>query len=271
LTQACGEDAQLRNRVDALLRASATDDSFLESPAVETEVFSRQTNAIRQQDADVDEVSLDFLHPPDDSQALGRLGQYTVTEVIGRGGMGVVLKARDKMLNRVVAIKVLAPELASNPTARKRFEREAHAAAAVVHQHVVTIHAVDEDRLPYLVMEFIAGQSLKEKIDRDGHLKLIEILRIGQQVASGLAAAHALGLMHRDVKPANILLENGVERVRITDFGLARAVDDVGMTRTPFGPNLPLRRHAASVTTSPARFARSIPRFHLGWRASSTN
>ena len=176
--------------------------------------------------------SPDFLQPTDDPAALGRLGQYTVTEVIGRGGMGVVLKARDAKLNRVVAIKVLAPELASNPTARKRFQREAQAAAAVVHQHVVTIHAVDEDRLPYLVMEYIDGQSLQEKIDREGHLKLIEILRIGQQVAAGLAAAHAHGLMHRDVKPANILLENGVERVRITDFGLARAVDDVGMTRT---------------------------------------
>jgi WD40 repeat protein/tRNA A-37 threonylcarbamoyl transferase component Bud32 len=232
LLQACGSDAELRSRVDALLRAAEVQDSFLESPAANTELFGSETDVIRQACGEPDDLSLDFLHPSDDPEALGRLGPYTITEVIGRGGMGVVLKARDTKLNRVVAIKVMAPELASNPTARKRFQREAHAAAAVVHQHIVTIHAVDEDRLPYLVMECIVGQSLKEKIDREGHLKLIEILRIGQQVASGLAAAHAHGLMHRDVKPANILLENGVERVRITDFGLARAIDDVGMTRT---------------------------------------
>ncbi|HZL87203.1 MAG TPA: serine/threonine-protein kinase, partial [Pirellulaceae bacterium] len=232
LAQVCGDDAQLRSRVDALLRASQVQDGFLESPAADTELLSRETDPLRQPCAAEAELSLDFLQPADDPSALGRLGPYPVTEVIGRGGMGVVLKAHDTKLNRVVAIKVLAPELASNPTARKRFQREAHAAAAVVHQHVVTIHAVDEDRVPYLVMEYIDGQSLKEKIDREGNLKLVEILRIGQQVASGLAAAHAHGLMHRDVKPANILLENGIERVRITDFGLARAVDDVGMTRT---------------------------------------
>ena len=232
LVQACGADAELRSRVEALLRASEVQDSFLETPAAETELFGPETESLREACAEQDSLRLDFLHPSDDPEALGRLGLYTITGFIGRGGMGVVLKGRDTKLNRVVAVKVLAPELASNPTARKRFQREAHAAAAVVHQHIVTIHAVDEDRLPYLVMECIVGQSLQEKIDREGQLQLVEILRIGQQVASGLAAAHAHGLIHRDVKPANILLENGVERVRITDFGLARAVDDVGVTRT---------------------------------------
>ena len=143
-----------------------------------------------------------------------------------------MLKVHDPKLNRVVAIKVLAPELAASPTARKRFLREAQAAAAVVHQHVVTIHAVNEDRVPYLVMECVSGQSLQEKLDREGHLELKEILRIGVQVASGLAAAHAQGVTHRDVKPGNILLENSVERVKITDFGLARVTNDVAITRT---------------------------------------
>ena len=138
----------------------------------------------------------------------------------------------DTKLNRIVAVKVLAPELAANPNARRRFLREAQAAAAVSHPHVVTIHAVDEDKLPYLVMECIVGQSLQEKLDRGGALRLTEILRIGRQVAEGLAAAHHQGLIHRDIKPANILLENGVERVKITDFGLARAADDVAITRT---------------------------------------
>lgn len=174
---------------------------------------------------------LDFLDPPARPGELGKLGPYQVIGVIGRGGMGVVLKAFDPTLHRVVAIKVLHPSLATSGTARMRFLREARAAAAVSHDHVITIHAVDEFRgMPYLVMRFIAGLSLQDRIDRHGPLELREILRIGRQIASGLAAAHAQGLVHRDIKPANILLENGVERVKITDFGLARAADDASLT-----------------------------------------
>jgi serine/threonine protein kinase len=156
-----------------------------------------------------------------------------VFDVIGRGGMGIVLRAMDSKLNRIVAIKVLVPEFAGSPQARKRFAREAQAAAAVSHDHIVTIHAVDDDgQVPYIVMECVVGQSLQQKIDKCGALGLKEILRIGMQMASGLAAAHKQGLVHRDIKPANILLENGIERVKITDFGLARATDDVGMTQS---------------------------------------
>ncbi len=163
----------------------------------------------------------------------GRIGPYEVIERVGRGGMGEVFRAVDPALERVVAVKILAPALAGNPEARRRFLREARAAAAVCHEHVVTIHAVGESGdVPYLVMQFIAGRSLQEKIDREAPLSLKEILRIGMQVASGLAAAHAQGLIHRDIKPANILLENGVERVKITDFGLARAASDPGLTRS---------------------------------------
>lgn len=177
--------------------------------------------------------NLEFLEETSDPQSLGRLGQYEVLEVAGHGGMGIVFKAHDTELNRIVALKVLAPERAANAEARKRFLREAQAAAAISHPHIVTIHAVHGNGpLPYLVMEYVDGVSLTEKIARDGHLELKEILRIGVQIASGLAAAHAHGLMHRDIKPSNILLENGVERVKITDFGLARAVDDVGLTQT---------------------------------------
>jgi WD40 repeat protein len=180
-----------------------------------------------------DDETLEFLDPPRQQGHLGRLGPYDVTEVIGRGGMGVVLKAFDPELHRVVAIKVLAPQLATSATARRRFVREAQAAAAVSHEHVVTIHGVDETRgLPYLVMEYIAGVSLQERLDRSGPLDVKAILRIGMQAASGLAAAHAQGLIHRDVKPANILLENGVERVKLTDFGLARAADDARLTQS---------------------------------------
>jgi WD40 repeat protein len=175
---------------------------------------------------------LGYLAPTDDPQMLGRLGPYEIVGVIGRGGMGVVLKGYDRPLNRFVAIKVLSPLRATSGAARQRFAREARAAAAVVHQHVIAIHQVDEFRgLPYLVMPYLSGPSLQRRIERDGSLSVLEVLRIGRQVALGLAAAHEQGLVHRDVKPANILLESDVERVTITDFGLARAIDDVSITQ----------------------------------------
>jgi WD40 repeat protein len=147
--------------------------------------------------------------------------------------MGLVLKGSDPVLRRVVAIKVLAPELSYLGSARLRFAREARAAASVAHEHVVAIHAVDSAKgLPYIVMQYVAGKSLEERIEQDGPLSIQEILRIGLQTASGLAAAHAQGLVHRDIKPANILLENGIERVKITDFGLARAADDVSLSQS---------------------------------------
>jgi serine/threonine protein kinase len=171
----------------------------------------------------------------------GWLGPYEIKEVIGRGGMGVVLKAFDPSLHRLVALKVLAPHLASSITARKRFAREGRAAAAVRHEHVVAVHGVHEaDGLPYLVMEYVPGISLQDRLDRDGPLDVPAILRIGMQTAAGLAAAHAQGLIHRDIKPANILLENGDEHVKITDFGLARAVDDVGLTQSNVLTGTPL-------------------------------
>ena len=141
--------------------------------------------------------------------------------------MGVVLKAFDEKLQRVVAIKVMAEALAASPAARKRFVREAQAAAAVRSDHIVNIYEVEESgSRPYLVMELISGVSLQERLDAAGPLGVREILRIGLQIAQGLAAAHAQGVVHRDISPANILLENGVERVKITDFGLARVADD---------------------------------------------
>ncbi len=176
-------------------------------------------------------ISLDFLAPTDDPQSLGRIGTYEVVGVVGRGGTGIVFKAFDRTLNRLVAIKVLAPNLATNAAARRRFARESQAAAAVVHEHIVPIHAVsDQQGLPYLVMQYVPGRSLQQRLDRHGPLPIREILRIGMQAAAGLAAAHAQGLVHRDVKPANIMLENGVERVLITDFGLARTVDEASLT-----------------------------------------
>ena len=178
-------------------------------------------------------TSLDFLEPSDNPAMLGRLGTYEILAVIGSGGFGIVLKGFDRELNRYVAVKVLAPHLSHNAAARKRFAREAQAAAAVVHPHVVAIHTVDPSgKLPFLVMPLIAGESLQDRLNREGCLEVKEILRIGMQIAQGLAAAHAQGVVHRDVKPANILLERGVDRVMLTDFGLARAMDDASLTRS---------------------------------------
>src|SRR5262249_43993994 len=142
---------------------------------------------------------------------------------------------------RVVAIKALAAPLAASGTARQRFAREARAAAAVRDDHVIGIHAVcDDGPVPYLVMEFIDGCTLEARLRRSGPLEVKETLRIGIQAAAGLAAAHKLGLIHRDVKPANILLENGVQRVKLTDFGLARAADDASLTQSGLIAGTPL-------------------------------
>jgi serine/threonine-protein kinase len=191
----------------------------------------------------------DFLAPSEDPQCLGRLGEYEVSEVIGRGGMGIVLKAFDPALRRTVAIKVMAPHLAGSAAARKRFAREGQAAALIHHDNIVSIYAVSEARgLPYLVMEYVPGTSVEERLRRSGPLELEEILHIGAKVAEGLDAAHMRGLVHRDIKPGNILLGGGwrVEgggnassfapphdpTVKIADFGLARVVNDPRMTQS---------------------------------------
>lgn len=173
-------------------------------------------------------------------EMLGRIGRYDVERLIGSGGMGVVFKAYDTELNRPVAIKLLAPYLATSQTARDRFSREARAAAAVVDDHVVPIHNVETaGEHPFLVMKYIAGGSLQHRLDREGLLEICEVLRLGTQIAKGLAAAHAQGLIHRDVKPANILLDEGVDRALLTDFGLAHASDEVALTRSGFHPGTP--------------------------------
>ena len=173
--------------------------------AVEVAREEPPTTAERASD---DELSLSFLGPPEAADMLGRFAHFDVVRVLGRGGMGVVFEAIDSCLQRRVAVKVLDPRLARDETARKRFCREARAAAAVTHENVVVIHFVDEteDGLPHLVMQYVPGETLQERLDREGALPLAEAVRIGQQVADGLAAAHAQGLIHRDIKPANVLL-----------------------------------------------------------------
>jgi WD40 repeat protein len=190
-----------------------------------------------------EDVPLDFLSPPERSDHLGKLNHFEVLGLIGRGGMGIVLRGLDPCLQRPVAIKVLDPKLASNAMAWERFCREARTAASIAHENVVAVHQVDEDEksgLPFLVMQMVAGESLEQRLARQGRLDLTEVVRIGMQAAAGLAAAHEKGLIHRDVKPGNILLEAGTRRVKLTDFGLARATEDVKLTRTGFVAGTPL-------------------------------
>jgi serine/threonine protein kinase len=185
------------------------------------------------------QVMYDFLEAPQAPDELGRLGPYRIQKVLGAGGMGVVFQAEDPHLGRRVALKVMLPSLLSNPAARQRFLREAQAVAAIEHDHIVAIHQVGEEGgIPFLAMPLLKGESLEERLMREGKLPVDQVLRIGREVAEGLAAAHARGLIHRDIKPANLWLEGGegmhadsaapadFKRVKILDFGLARPAGD---------------------------------------------
>ena len=216
--------------------------------AVQAEVAQVAPTAFYSRNGDTDphpstDTDLKFLQPAIDPDSIGRLGAFDIKRVVGRGGMGVVLHGYDPDLQRDIAIKVLDPQLAGNEVARKRFCREARAAAAVTHDNLVAVHQVDEDPisgLPYLVMQLVLGESLEQRLKRVGKMSSEEVAKIGQQAAAGLAAAHAGGLIHRDIKPGNILLEENGDRVKLTDFGLARGVEDVRLTRTGFVAGTPL-------------------------------
>ncbi|GAB5402596.1 MAG: hypothetical protein Aurels2KO_08270 [Aureliella sp.] len=226
--------------------AGASAPSFLESDEEESGVPSPETGeSVTHEDAYKSLAlsrlrDIGLLVPPgeDDvgsAESLGRIGRYEISHVIGFGGTGIVLRAVDRELSRVVAIKVLSPELAVSGPARKRFAREGQACAAVAHENVVAIHQVESaDTVPYLVMQYIDGQSLEQYVRESRPLAADETLRLTAQIASALSAAHDQGLVHRDVKPANVLVARGGQRVWITDFGLARAVDDASLTRTGF-------------------------------------
>jgi hypothetical protein len=171
----------------------------------------------------------DGLRPPEAPDEIGRLGGYRVLGRLGAGGMGAVYKAEDPQLRRLVALKVMLPSLAADPTSRDRFLREARAAAAVEHDHVIPIHQVGEDHgTAFLAMPLLKGETLADRLKGESPLPVAEALRIGREVALGLAAAHAGGLIHRDIKPANIWLEGAARRVKILDFGLARSESPEG-------------------------------------------
>jgi eukaryotic-like serine/threonine-protein kinase len=186
----------------------------------------------------------DFLAPAQSPGELGRLGDYRVLRVLGRGGMGVVFEAEDVRLKRHVALKAMLPDFAFRVSARKRFLREAQAAAAVEHDHIVSIYQVGEEcGVPFLAMPLLRGETLADRLASGQYaddqtnaplasgdaattpapLTVQETLRIGREIALGLAAAHGRGLIHRDIKPSNVWLEEETGRAKILDFGLARS------------------------------------------------
>ena len=174
-----------------------------------------------------------FLSPAQGPDELGRLGHYRILRVLGAGGMGIVFEAEDTHLQRRVALKAMRPAVVT-PANRERFLHEARATAAIEHDHIVTIYQVGEDcGVPYLAMKLLQGQSLEERLQVEGGwVPVSEVLRIGREVAEGLEAAHAKGLIHRDIKPANVFLEGERGRVKIVDFGLARAAEvDMNLTQ----------------------------------------
>ncbi|MEM8865487.1 MAG: serine/threonine-protein kinase [Planctomycetota bacterium] len=186
---------------------------------------------------------LPFLDPPNDPAYLGRLGNFEIARVIGRGGMGIVLEGFDTHLQRRVAIKVLKPELQQNDLARQRFCREGRAAAAISHEHVVAMHHVakaDEGKAAFLVMQLIEGHTLDTLLVDGKPLPSCEVARLGMQISAGLSAAHAQGMVHRDIKPANVLIDGETGRAKLTDFGLARANDEVKLTQTGMVSGTPI-------------------------------
>lgn len=175
------------------------------------------------QNADVDALFLAF------QQAV--VGRYSLERELGRGGMGVVYLAREVLLDRPVAIKLLPPEFAARPELRDRFMREARTAARLSHPYIVPIHSVDEiGGFVFIVMAYVDGGTLAQRLATHGPLPAHDVTRIMREVAWALAYAHAQGVVHRDIKPANILLERGTGRAMVADFGIARLADTTGDT-----------------------------------------
>ena len=212
-------------------------------------------------------------------------GRYRLESKLGSGGMSTVYLARDETLERWVAVKVMHREISDQPDQLERFRREARAVAQLSHPNVVAVIDAGEDGgYPYIVFEYVEGETLKQRIDRLGRLPLDEAAAYAIEIGRGLAAAHARRLVHRDVKPQNVLID-AEGRAKVTDFGIARSLESDGLTKT--GPRARhhrlrlaragdgpgrrrplghlLARRSCSTRCSPAR-SRSRPRPWSAWR-----
>ncbi|MEL6106993.1 MAG: serine/threonine-protein kinase [Planctomycetota bacterium] len=205
--------------------ASALHDSRHSGSLVRLVASLKQQGATPRRPANA-EIVARLLEPSDDPETLGMLGKYRVLEVLGQGGMGIVVKAIDPSLDRVVAIKILRPDLAATDSERQRFVREAKAAGSIHHPNVVTIYSVDESaNPPYLVMEHVDGETLTSRLRRE-EMTTVELCELARDILRGLEAAHEKNLIHRDIKPANILLGSPRGVAKISDFGIAKAINE---------------------------------------------
>ncbi len=218
--EVCQESPELADKLRELMASGATS---LHKPG------SDQSVTVAERKRPQKESEYPFLEPAQNPDELGRLSTFRILRVIGQGGMGIVFEGQDAALNRRVAVKVLRPEMNSD-SIEQRFQQEAQLAASLNHDHIVTIYQIGHhaDR-PFLVMEYLVGESLAQRLERDGWLPALEALEVIRQAALGLAVAHERGLIHRDIKPANIWLEadrpgGRLKRVKILDFGLARPI-----------------------------------------------
>ena len=217
--------ALVRSLIDQFTRLEPANDVEFDKnidPTSSTIEPVREADSVPEANEPALPTSLAFLAPPQQSDEIGRLGRYRVLKVLGEGGMGFVLQAEDPALERMVALKVMKPEAAARAGAKERFLREARATAKIEHDHIVSIYEVGEDHgVPYFAMPVLRGISLYKSLKRGCPIPVPHILRIGRQIALGLDAAHKHGLIHRDIKPGNIWLEEETLRVKILDFGLA--------------------------------------------------
>lgn len=236
LDKVCHSDPKLRAKVETLLQLFGAATTLLEVPAsMELGLVPPSANALPAIDQDDEKYAFNalrqFFNDSAEDEPPFIFQNFEIDSLLGIGTSGIVVKAFDTQLRRTVAIKFLRPELAVSSPPRKRFLREARAAAAFDDDHIVKIYSVHESPTPHLIMEYLKGKTLAQLVTETGPLDSRNILDIGHQLASGLAAAHASDLIHRDIKPANILLTGkDLDQIKITDFGLARAVDDASLT-----------------------------------------
>src|SRR5262245_41419061 len=207
LAQACAGDEELRREVEELLRYDGAAESFIKGNALAYE-------ARRLEPEDLS------LTAPQLLPGQG-IGAYKILALLGRGGMGVVYRARDERLRRDVAIKVLPASFANDADRLRRFEQEAHATSALNHPNILTIYDIGaHEGAPFIVTELLEGEELRKPLN-EGALPVRTVIDYAQQIASGLAAAHSKGIVHRDLKPENLFITTD-GRVKILDFGLAK-------------------------------------------------